>query len=68
MSGLMRAEANMELERFLVRLCQEPSMSSMGMRGAGEWGVWPVEAWLVIWLLCGGLNGGLESLSKGQPC
>lgn len=32
---LTRAEASMELEKFLVRLCQEPSRSSMGLSGTG---------------------------------
>lgn len=35
MVRLTRAGAKMELEGFLVRLCQEPTMSSMGLSGTG---------------------------------
>lgn len=66
---LTRAETNKGLEWFLVGLCQEPSVSSVGLRGAGAWRVgWPVEGRPVIWLPWEGWTGGLESSSKGQPC
>lgn len=52
MVRLTRGGANMELEGFPVRLCQESSMSSMGLRGAGVRGVacdlgapWKVGPW-----------------------